>query len=95
MMQELVCHRHKNCLEEVRRVFHETKDQLDTMLMIDFLQRLGIDYRFSEEIKSKIDSLCNNHFSIIDDGIHNFVKVTLLFRLLRQARHPISSSKFS
>ncbi|CAL9167758.1 unnamed protein product [Musa hybrid cultivar] len=95
MMQELVCHRHKNCLEEVRRVFHETKDQLDTMLMIDFLQRLGIDYHFSEEIKTKIDSLCNNHFSIIDDGLHNVVKVTLLFRLLRQARHPISSNIFS
>lgn len=79
-------------VEEVRSMFHKSKGQLDSILMIDFVQKLGIDYHFKDEIEEGLESLYNNRFNIFDGDIkHNFLRVTLLFRLLRQERYPISS----
>lgn len=94
MLQELLYLQHKKNLMEARSLFYESKTQLDVMLAIDLLQKLDIDYHFTDEIDAAIESLYNKRSNILGGETNNFVNVALLFRLLRQARYPISSCKF-
>ncbi|URD89243.1 Terpene synthase family, metal binding domain [Musa troglodytarum] len=92
--EELLYLKHKKNLMEARGLFYEAKTQFDVMLAIDLLQKLDIDYHFTDEIDAAIESLYNKRSNILCGETNNFVEVTLLFRLLRQARYPISSDVF-
>lgn len=60
--------------------------------MIDHLQRLGIDYHFSEEIESFISSEYNNlHCGNNGGNGSSIYDVSLTFRLLREHGYYVSS----
>uniref|UniRef100_A0A0A0LS57 Terpene synthase N-terminal domain-containing protein n=1 Tax=Cucumis sativus TaxID=3659 RepID=A0A0A0LS57_CUCSA len=69
-------------------------DPLETLNLIDAVQRLGLDYRFQTEI----DAILERHYAIFvgqegdgmnDDDLH---EVALRFRLLRQRGYFVSSA---
>ncbi|XP_074592122.1 (3S,6E)-nerolidol synthase 1-like [Curcuma longa] len=92
--QESLCSRHTDKVEEVRRIVHETKGEKETLLLIDSLQKLSVDYHFEEEIEEKMHSLYEKRLKIINGEANNIMEVSLLFRLLRQAQYPISTDVF-
>ncbi|XP_047308926.1 (3S,6E)-nerolidol synthase 1-like [Impatiens glandulifera] len=98
-------HRNKRCRSNLHmeKLIKETKQVLDKMtsehhrdqslLMIDALQRLGIDYHFHDEIQS---ILSNRHY--VDFNLHggSYTEYSLYhastrFRLLRQQGFNVSS----
>nr|UXP86188.1 putative linalool synthase [Meistera aculeata] len=89
-----LCSSHADKLQEVRRIVDETKGEKETLFLIDSLQKLCVDYHFQEEIEAKMHSLYEKQFEIIHAEANNIVQVCLLFRLLRQARYPISTDVF-
>ncbi|XP_074557925.1 (3S,6E)-nerolidol synthase 1-like [Curcuma longa] len=89
--QESLCLRHSDRLSQVRRMFDQTRGDKETLLFVDSLQKLAIDYHFEEEIQAKMHSLYDKRFTIADGEASSIVEVALLFRLLRQARYPIST----
>ncbi|XP_077242055.1 (3S,6E)-nerolidol synthase 1-like [Tasmannia lanceolata] len=74
-------------VKEVRLMLHEAGNTLEGMIMIDSLQRLGIDYHFEEEI----EAVLNFHYRSLDVSTgfphHSLYDVALCFRLLRQHGH--------
>ncbi|KAJ0984441.1 hypothetical protein J5N97_002797 [Dioscorea zingiberensis] len=72
-----------------KRLNHNHSDPIDTMSLIDTLQRLGIAYHFDEEI----ESLSNKCFHFIN-GKHDLFGISLSFRLLMQRGHNVSSDVF-
>ncbi|KAJ0984439.1 hypothetical protein J5N97_002795 [Dioscorea zingiberensis] len=70
-----------------KRLNRTDSDPIDTMSLIDTLQRLGIAYHFDEEI----ESLSDKCFHFIN-GKHDLFGTSLCFRLLRQQGHNIVSS---
>ncbi|WOL18159.1 (3S,6E)-nerolidol synthase 1-like [Canna indica] len=92
-----LCYKHEENLAKVRSIFYEAKNKnrLDLMLAIDYVQKLDVDYHFVEEIEESMESLYSNRFAITDGQlVNNFFQDSLLFRLLRQARYPVSSNIF-
>lgn len=60
------------------------KDSLEGLVIVDTMQRLGIDNHFQEEIASFLES---QHMAMIDTGVRQckgLSEVSLCFRLLRQ-----------
>lgn len=92
--EEVDCSRHSRSLSEVRRIFHEAKDGAELMTAIDRVQKLDIGYHFTEEIEAAMEFLYRNRREIVDGETDMFLQITTLFRLLRQARYPVSSGKF-
>ncbi|XP_042518571.1 (3S,6E)-nerolidol synthase 1-like [Macadamia integrifolia] len=84
----------EKCME-TRFTFYQLEDPLESMIMIDALQRLGIDYHFEHDIKTLLDkhsgslSLASSPFR--DQNLHD---VALHFRLLRQAGYWIPTDVF-
>lgn len=79
---------------KVKNILIQVNDPLESMLTVDYLQKLGIDYQFTEEIEAMLASLYKNLCA--DDSepvVHDLFEVTLSFRLLRQAGYPISSGE--
>lgn len=68
---------------------------LETLNLIDAVQRLGIDYRF----RTEIDDILERHYAILvklnGDLINdnNLYEVSLRFRLLRQRGYFVPSGK--
>ena len=83
---------HAENIVKVKNILMQVDDPFESMMTVDYLQKLGIDYHFHEEIEAMLGSLYANVSGergerVIDD----LFQVTLAFRLLRQAGYPISS----
>ncbi|XP_042441429.1 (3S,6E)-nerolidol synthase 1-like [Zingiber officinale] len=90
--QESLCLRHSDRLSQVRRMFDDqTRGAKETLLFIDSLQKLAIDYHFEEEIQAEMHSLYDQRLPISNGEASSIAEVALLFRLLRQARYPVST----
>ncbi|XP_042442281.1 (3S,6E)-nerolidol synthase 1-like [Zingiber officinale] len=90
--QESLCLRHSDRLSQVRRMFDDqTRGTKETLLFIDSLQKLAIDYHFEEEIQAKMHSFYDQRLTISNGEASSIAEVALLFRLLRQARYPVST----
>ncbi|KAG9454290.1 hypothetical protein H6P81_007194 [Aristolochia fimbriata] len=84
-------------VEEVRRIILGETDQLQSLLMVDALQRLDIDYHFTEEIKDLLlRSAQNKNFNGVRGGkiMGSLHDVALSFRLLRQHGYYVSPGAF-
>ncbi|KAI6704862.1 hypothetical protein NL676_007824 [Syzygium grande] len=86
---------HERSLEEVKQLFKQVRgDSLESLVMVDALQRLAIDYHFEDEIEALLQrhffiSTSQSHSHHIDaDNLHG---TALRFRLLRQGGYPIPS----
>nr|AFQ20808.1 S-(+)-linalool synthase [Cinnamomum osmophloeum] len=77
-------------VNQVREIVQNLKNPAEQMVMIDNLQRLGIDYHFREEIESILCSLSEN-----DDAISSIHDVALRFRLLREHGYYASPDVFN
>jgi len=78
-------------MEQVKRSSQETllnsSDPIETLKIIDTIQRLGIGHHFEEEINVKLGKLRDWDFS------EDLFSTTLQFRLLRHNGWPTSSGK--
>ncbi|XP_043687402.1 (3S,6E)-nerolidol synthase 1-like [Telopea speciosissima] len=85
----------KKC-KEVKWTLNELQDPLERRIMIDTLQRLGINYHFEQDIKTALakhyGSLSSGTFPF---GDHNLHDIALYFRLLRQAGYLVPTDVFS
>ncbi|KAF8030060.1 hypothetical protein BT93_E2476 [Corymbia citriodora subsp. variegata] len=90
--------RHEMRLEEVKQLLRQVRgDSLESLVMVDAVQRLAIDYHFEDEI----EAILRRHFLIstsrsqshrVDaDNLH---EAALRFRLLRQEGYPVPSDVF-
>ncbi|XP_065050067.1 alpha-humulene synthase-like isoform X1 [Musa acuminata AAA Group] len=75
---------------QVKSMFDDTTDLLQTMELIDSIQLLGLDYHFQKEIS---EALSRIHDADIDD--HGLYHTALWFRLLRQHGHYVSPNAFN
>ncbi|XP_031389611.1 (3S,6E)-nerolidol synthase 1-like isoform X2 [Punica granatum] len=86
---------HKRRLKEVRHLIEKVeKGSLESLVMVDALQRLGIAYPFEEEIKS---ILHEQHLISSFDGHpsrDSLYEVALRFRLLRQEGYYLPADIF-
>lgn len=63
-------------------------NMIDTMNLIDTLERLGVSYHFQNEIEEKLQQF----FDLSTDyEAYDLYTVALHFRLFRQHGHPIST----
>lgn len=78
--------------EEVKKMFLSSGNNIVAKLnFIDSLQRLGISYHFEREIDEALEQIYKtftNDKITLESGLHFFA---LVFRLLRQKGHHISS----
>lgn len=72
--------------DEVRSMFQNVTDVLQTMNLIDTIQLLGLDYHFMEEIDRAL-----NHLKDVDMSKYGLHEVALHFRLIRQRGYNVSS----
>ncbi|RVW58702.1 (3S,6E)-nerolidol synthase 1, chloroplastic [Vitis vinifera] len=86
---------HAQKLQEVRSVLKEVgEDTLEALLMIDAIQRLGIDYHFHGEIEVVLQRL-HTKFNTVSDCHNNLYELALGFRLLRQEGYYVSADVFN
>nr|ADR74211.1 (3S)-linalool/(E)-nerolidol synthase [Vitis vinifera] len=87
--------KHAQRLDEIRNVFSEVgEDTLEGLMMIDAIQRLGIDYHFKEEIEAVLQRQymkASNH----GESIQDLYEVALRFRLLRQEGYHVPADVFN
>jgi len=95
VFQDDIRRRHEGSIEEVKQLFKQvTGDSLESLVMVDALQRLAIDYHFEDEIEALLErhfliSISQSHSQNIDaDYLH---EAALRFRLLRQGGYPVPS----
>jgi len=83
-LQEELSVKHERKLKEARQVLEKIgRDTSEGLVMIDALQRLGIDYHFQNEIEAVLQSQYMNPGSFSHpEG--NLYDVSTRFRLLRQ-----------
>ncbi|CAK8534682.1 unnamed protein product [Lathyrus sativus] len=77
--------------EEVRMMFNKMENEVDQLEFIDVLQRLGVDYHFTNEIKKILDNIYNTQTFKFKKNLH---ATALEFRLLRQHGYHISTDVF-
>ncbi|WJX73068.1 hypothetical protein P8452_56890 [Trifolium repens] len=74
--------------EEVRMVLNKLENEVDELEFIDVLQRLGVAYHFTNEIRNILDNIYNNaQTSKLKNSLH---ATAVKFRLLRQYGYDIS-----
>ncbi|XP_059660957.1 (3S,6E)-nerolidol synthase 1-like [Cornus florida] len=91
--------KHEQKLNEVRYAFSKVgEDELEDLVMIDAVQRLGIDYHFHKEI----DAVLQRHYTKINssnhteiDNYNHLYEVSLRFRLLRQQGYYVPADVFN
>ena len=80
-------------LDLFRHAIRKTReDPSESLMMIDAIQRLGIDYIFEEEI----EAILEDQFIFLNDSEHHedLHEVALRFRLLRQQGHFVSAGSY-
>ncbi|RWR97874.1 S-+-linalool synthase [Cinnamomum micranthum f. kanehirae] len=83
-------------INQVRHILQNLEDPSGRLVMIDHLQRLGIDHHFPEEIESFISSEYNNlHCGNNGGNGSSIYDVSLTFRLLREHGYYVSSDIFN
>ncbi|KAK1429360.1 hypothetical protein QVD17_11568 [Tagetes erecta] len=71
--------------EAVKMVLHELGNPLSTLETVDDLQRLGISYRFEDDIRTLLEGIYENYYKTHDKWISMDLNLKALgFRLLRQ-----------
>lgn len=87
-MQE-VTYKEQNLMliEKVRMMFKKMESEIDQLEFIDILQRLGVSYQFTNEIKNMLDNI-NTQTSKLKNNLY---ATSLKFRLLRQHGYNIST----
>jgi isoprene synthase len=71
---------------------NENADLLETLELIDDLQRLGLGYRFERDITRTLDNFASS--KLCNEGIEKSLHATALsFRLLRQQGYQVSQGK--
>ncbi|KAH8512018.1 hypothetical protein H0E87_009273 [Populus deltoides] len=90
------CLRHGKMVKEAGCILSNTagKDALEGLVLIDTLQRLGIDYHFREEIEAFLNTQYVN-FSSPNHLPLDVFGVALRFRLLRQEGYSVSQEVFN
>jgi len=64
---------------------------MESLYVIDIIQRLGIEHHFEEEIEAVLQkqrSIFSSHLSDLEND-HKLYDLALLFRLLRQRGHHV------
>jgi (+)-delta-cadinene synthase len=74
--------------EEVRMVLNKLENEVDELEFIDVLQRLGVAYHFTNEIRNILDNIYNTQSSKLKNNLH---ATSVKFRLLRQHGYDIST----
>ena len=82
--QEIDNTRTTELIEGIRQNLLEVKEPVETMRLIDTLQRLGIAYHFEKDINSLLENLSGGHSG------EDLFTASLRFRLLRHNGHHIS-----
>uniref|UniRef100_A0A5B7BT67 Putative (3S)-linalool/(E)-nerolidol synthase n=1 Tax=Davidia involucrata TaxID=16924 RepID=A0A5B7BT67_DAVIN len=87
---------HAQKLKEVRHLFSKVgEDPLQGLIMIDAIQRLGIDYYFQNEI----EAVLHRQYMATDthhvDNFNNLYEASLRFRLLRQQGYNVPADVFN
>ncbi|WJX25783.1 hypothetical protein P8452_14788 [Trifolium repens] len=74
--------------EEVWMIFNKIENEIDQLEFVDVLQRLGVAYHFTNEIRNILDNIYNTQSSNLKNNLY---ATTLKFRLLRQHGYNIST----
>jgi (+)-delta-cadinene synthase len=74
--------------EEVWMIFNKIENEIDQLEFVDVLQRLGVAYHFTNEIRNILDNIYNTQSSKLKNNLY---ATTLKFRLLRQHGYNIST----
>nr|AZM65212.1 caryophyllene synthase [Santalum album] len=83
---------------EVRKVLVEATHKpcdVQTLELIDAIQRLGVSYHFETEIDQALRRIHNTHCEGDGDDEEDLYTVSLCFRLLRQHGYRVSSEVFN
>ncbi|KAI5397337.1 hypothetical protein KIW84_063231 [Lathyrus oleraceus] len=91
MQEESYAEKCRVLREEVRMMFNKIENEVDQLEFIDVIQRLGVAYHFSNEIRNILDIIYNNQTSKLEKNLH---ATALKFRLLRQHHYDISTDVF-
>ncbi|MED6131503.1 hypothetical protein PIB30_010256 [Stylosanthes scabra] len=85
-------------LKEAKHVMNKliNEDPMESLCMVDFIQRLGIDHHFQDHIEAALEK---QHFIVSRDPIHfvqthQLYKLALSFRLLRQGGYSVNADIF-
>ncbi|XP_015943341.1 neryl diphosphate diphosphatase, chloroplastic [Arachis duranensis] len=85
-------------LKEAKHVMKKliSEDPMESLCMVDLIQRLGIEHHFQEHIEAALEK---QHFIVITDPIdfvqsHQLDEVALSFRLLRQGGYSVNADIF-
>nr|QEY10191.1 terpene synthase 7 [Scutellaria barbata] len=94
-IEEQVLLKHSEKIEQIRDVMVKVEQgSLESLLVVDSIQRLGLGYLFEEEIKA----LLHHHYLASKSAIFNhrddLHKASLGFRLLRQQGFSVSPDEF-
>lgn len=70
----------------------EKMNQKESLILVDAIQRVGLDHHFDEEIEMILERhSSNSNFGFIYDDLYN---VSLQFRLLRNQGHYVSPGMY-
>ncbi|CAD5189106.1 unnamed protein product [Musa acuminata subsp. malaccensis] len=72
-------------MEQVRSMFKDTTDILQTMALVDSIQLLGLSYHFEKEISEALKRVHD-----ADLNCHGLYETALRFRLLRQQGYHVT-----
>lgn len=92
-MQDKILVKLKEKLEQVRDMLGKIgEDSLESLVVIDSIQRLGLSYL----LKDEIEAILHHHYLAPTDHHHHhhLYKASLRFRLLRQQGYPVHAGKF-
>ncbi|XP_071714187.1 (3S,6E)-nerolidol synthase 1-like [Rutidosis leptorrhynchoides] len=87
--------KHSTLVKQVRTLIAKVNDErFDDLLMVDSLQRLGIDYHFVDEINTILKRRYAQFSNTDVFDYQNLYEVSLCFRILRQNGFHVSSEAF-
>ncbi|MED6110805.1 hypothetical protein PIB30_046283 [Stylosanthes scabra] len=85
-------------VKEAKQVMKKliSEDPMESLCMVDFIQRLGIDHHFQDHIEAALEK---QHFIVSRDPIHfvqthQLYKVALTFRLPRQGAYCVNAGPY-
>nr|QLC36835.1 terpene synthase 17 [Cannabis sativa] len=85
----------KKLEEDVKRMLVEMENSLAQLELIDTLQRLGVSYRFENEINTILKEKYVNINGNINNPNYNLYATALEFRLLRQHGYAVPQETFN